>query len=301
METSVALHLLRIHSWQALRSKIDEQTSDSVLGGRLRDLFEEEFRYDENGTPRVWKPDDDIDVLFRKARDHVLDLIPLYGSIHPQDATLIPHFPKLSEEVALDSDPDETNPLIATTSVDADAAQQDALAELDEFDLGATLTVFSEARTISISQRFRKEADAYYVEAKRSMVSSISQIPYWIYGVIAVLGWNELVAVLRNPVYTVFLIVAGVTAFVVHRLGLEGPLFQVLTTVGKEVHSMADSSLRAHFAPQTLPEPPHAARTNSSSSSSPTKRDSSYDDSIDAINAGTSTSVNGTTAFQNRV
>lgn len=270
----------------------------------MRDLFEEEFRYDEDGTPRVWKPDDDIDVLFRKARDHVLDLIPLFGSIRPQDATLIPHFPKLSEGIALDLDPDETNPLIATTSVDADAAQQDALAELDEFDLSSTLTVFSEARTISISQRFRKEADAYYVEAKRSMVSSISQIPYWIYGVIAILGWNEFVAVLRNPVYTVFLIVAGVTAFVVHRLGLEGPLIQVLTTVGREVHSMANSSLRAHFAPQTLPEAPHAAsaaHTNASTTSSAplsseTSKRVSYDDqdSNQAIHTGKSTSFNGT-------
>lgn len=278
VETSIALHTLRIKSWQALRSKIDEQTTDAALSARLRDLFEEQFRYDEAGTPRVWKPDDDIDLLFRKARDYVLDLIPIYAKVQPENESLIPQFPSLEEDVAVEQ-ADEEDPLDATTSPDADAAHHDALAELDDFDFLSTLVVFTEARTIAISQRFRKEADAYYVEAKRSMVSSISQIPYWVYGVIVVLGWNEFLAIIRNPVYTLFLILATIGAFVVHRLGLEGPLVQVLTTVGKEVHSLADQSLRAHFS-QPLPEAAHAAKTTQPASGK-----------IE----GTTTGLNGTT------
>lgn len=33
--------------------------------------FEERFRYDEHGVPQVWKPDDDIEGAFRKAKDEV--------------------------------------------------------------------------------------------------------------------------------------------------------------------------------------------------------------------------------------
>ena len=62
---------LRKRAWLALRAKIDEQTADAVFLGKLRTYFEERFRYDENGVPRVWRPDDDIDGAFRKAKEQV--------------------------------------------------------------------------------------------------------------------------------------------------------------------------------------------------------------------------------------
>jgi len=34
--------------------------------------FEEKFRYDDEGLPKVWKPEDDIDAHFRKAREDVI-------------------------------------------------------------------------------------------------------------------------------------------------------------------------------------------------------------------------------------
>ena len=70
-ENSTALSVLRKRAWLALRSKVDEQTADTVFLGKLRNYFEERFRYDEAGTPRVWKPDDDIDGAFRKAKEQV--------------------------------------------------------------------------------------------------------------------------------------------------------------------------------------------------------------------------------------
>lgn len=70
-ENSTALTTLRRRAWLALRSKVDEQTADAVLLGKLRAHFEERFRYDEAGVPQVWKPGDDIDGAFRKARDEV--------------------------------------------------------------------------------------------------------------------------------------------------------------------------------------------------------------------------------------
>lgn len=51
--------------------KVDEQTGDTVLLSKLRFAFEERFRYDEQGVPRVWKPEDDIDAAFKKAKDEV--------------------------------------------------------------------------------------------------------------------------------------------------------------------------------------------------------------------------------------
>jgi hypothetical protein len=55
----------------SLRSKIDEQTADSVMLVKLKLAFEDRFRYDEEGVPRIWRPGDDIDSAFRKAKDEV--------------------------------------------------------------------------------------------------------------------------------------------------------------------------------------------------------------------------------------
>ena len=77
-ENTASLITLRRRAWLALRAKVDEQTSDTNILSKLRATFEERFRYDENGVPRVWKPEDDIDVAFRKARDQVRNYISVY-------------------------------------------------------------------------------------------------------------------------------------------------------------------------------------------------------------------------------
>lgn len=121
----------------------------------------------------MWKPEDDIDGAFKGAKDSTLELIPLYAKIVPSDASLVIEPPTPEEDDGV------LDPLV----------------------------VFSETKAIDLATRFRRDADAYYVEAKRSTVASIAQIPYWMYGILVVLGWNEAMAVLFNPVYFAMLAV----------------------------------------------------------------------------------------------
>jgi protein SEY1 len=107
-----------------------------------------------------------------------LDLIPLYAKISPKDTSLLPDF-------------SESKPF-SQTSVGSSE---------DLFDFEESLTVLSETKVLNLTDRFRRDADAFYVEAKRSTVSSIAQIPPWMYGVLVVLGWNEAMTVLFNPMY----------------------------------------------------------------------------------------------------
>ncbi|KAJ7091897.1 RHD3/Sey1 [Mycena belliarum] len=227
-ENGSSLAALRRRAWQALRAKIDEQTADQVILGKLRGHFEERFRYDETGVPRVWKPEDDIDSAFKKAKDETLDLIPLYSNIQPVDSAL---------EYSM---PDDA---------------QSQVGDTEEFDFSATLVIFSETKGLELSQKFRREADAHYVEAKRSTVASIAQIPYWMYGVLVVLGWNEAMTVLFNPIYFAFLLVAMGAAYAVVQLGLTGPLFQITRTIGSEVQKQATNRLREHYATPVLTQP----------------------------------------------
>ncbi|KAI0786786.1 root hair defective 3 GTP-binding protein [Abortiporus biennis] len=229
-ENDKALAIVRKRAWLALRSKIDEQTADIAFLGKLRTFFEERFRYDEQGVPRVWKPDDDIDGAFKKAKDETLELIPLYSKISPTDKSL---------EFTLPSDSGDS---LAT-------------ADSDELDFPSTLIIFSETKAIDLANRFRKDADAYYVEAKRSTVSSVAQIPLWMYGVLVVLGWNEAMAVLFNPLYFAMLLVMGATAWIIVTLGLVGPVFQVAKTVANEIQRQLYNILRDQFSQPALAEP----------------------------------------------
>lgn len=70
-ENTAALSTLRARIWLALRKKLEEQTSDATILNTLRTTFEDRFRYDEQGLPRVWKPEDDIESAFKKAKDEV--------------------------------------------------------------------------------------------------------------------------------------------------------------------------------------------------------------------------------------
>lgn len=247
-ENTQALRTLKRRSWLSLRAKIDEQTADSILITKLRTAFEDRFRYDEAGVPRVWRPEDDIDAIFRVARDDTLSLIPLYSKIAPMD-------PK--NAITLPSTADDPESALAVEK-----------GEEDEFDFPSSLTIFSETRKAELGARFRKEADAYYVEAKRSMVSSIAQVPLWIYGVMAVLGWNEFIAVLSSPVYFAFLSVLGATAYVIWYLNMWGPVLSVFKAMGREVHRVADDKLRSHFS-QPVPQPAFLAENRAKPAAAP--------------------------------
>ncbi|KAI4523869.1 root hair defective 3 GTP-binding protein [Schizophyllum commune Loenen D] len=232
-ENTTSLITLRKRAWLALRAKVDEHTSDAVFIGKMRAYFEERFRYDEHGVPRVWKPEDDIDSHFKKARDQALELIPLYAKIAPLDSSL---------QVEL---PDEPT---------------DSLTQ-EDFDFEASLTVFTETKTMDLTNKFRKDADAFYVEAKRSTVASVAQIPVWMYGVLVVLGWNEAMAVLFNPMYFTMLLISLVSAYIIIQLGLAGPLFQVLRTITGEVQRQAYARLQEHFSQPAIAQPIRDAKT----------------------------------------
>ncbi|GAA6012285.1 hypothetical protein JCM11491_007082 [Sporobolomyces phaffii] len=237
-ENSAALVLLRRRSWLALRSKIDEHTSETALLSKLKGVFEDKFRYDADGVPRVWKPEDDIDGIFKKARESVLDLIPLYATIEPVDAA---------------------NAFVLPESSAAADATPTASTDLEPFDFAASLSVLSSAQRSTVANRFKRESDAYYLEAKRSMVASKAQIPVWIYGVLVVLGWNEFVAVIRSPVYFTFLLLAGAAAYVTWSLNMTGPVLAVTKGVTNEVIRTVNDQLHNYFNAQT-PEA-HAERS----------------------------------------
>lgn len=183
-EVEVGLWRLRRKSWGALRDKIDEELMEGNLLLKLRENFEDKFRYDEDGVPRIWRPTDDIESMYTKARESTLTLIPLLARF------------KLSRTSApppLDAWIGEPPSNVTTT----DEEDLNPIGGVDE-DEGKTLeeemTVISDAKQQDLSTRFKKTADGVYVEAKRSAIGGITQVPLYFYGLLLALGWNEIVA-----------------------------------------------------------------------------------------------------------
>ena len=73
------------------------------------------------------------------------------------------------------------------------------------------LVIISPARHQSLTARFKRDADAAFVDAKRAMTATVAKIPWWFVVMTVALGWNEFMVVLRSPLFflTVALLGAG--------------------------------------------------------------------------------------------
>ncbi|KAI7303184.1 hypothetical protein KC315_g15812, partial [Hortaea werneckii] len=106
------------------------------------------------------------------------------------------------------------------------------------------MTILSDAKVQDLLTRFKKTADGVYVEAKRSAIGGVTQVPLYFYGLLLALGWNEIVAVLRNPVYFILLILLGVGAYVTYTLNLWGPLLRMSNAASSQGLEIFKEKLR---------------------------------------------------------
>lgn len=254
-EVDVGLWRLRRKSWGVLRAKIEEEMMEGNLLLKLRESFEDKFRYDEAGVPRIWRPTDDIEGIYTKARESTLTLIPLlskFKSVH--DSTP----PPLAEWIG---DP----PSNVTPADEEDLTPIGGVDDEEGKSLEEEMTILSESKRQDITVRFKKTADGVYVEAKRSAIGGITQVPLYFYGILLLLGWNEIVAgkiffhlskteykrnvltsgtVIRNPVYFLFLLILGAGAYITYTLNLWGPIIQMTNAASQQALEEGKKRLR---------------------------------------------------------
>ncbi|KAJ2450070.1 Dynamin-like GTPase that mediates homotypic ER fusion [Coemansia sp. RSA 2336] len=182
--------------WEDMVSGLKEEVADQMVLLKLRTVLEDRFRYDENGLPRVWRPSDDIDAQFAVARSAAQALLPQFSRIDTSASKALPQ------------------PVSSGIGTYFPAG----------FDVERTLTLISGSRLRELNKRFGREADALYLEAKRAMVTTQNQVPMWVMALLVVLGWNEAMTILFNPLYLVLTALLAGTVFVLHNLRLWGPV-----------------------------------------------------------------------------
>lgn len=181
-EVEVGTWRLRRKSWTALREKIEDEVMEGNILLKLRENFEDKFRYDEAGVPRIWRPSDDIEGIYTKARESTLTLIPLLSRFRLSETYGPPDLPGF---VGL-------QPNGVETGDEEDLVPIGGIDEEDGKSLEEEMTVLSEGKRQDLVVRFKKTADGVYVEAKRGAIGGITQVPLYFYALLLALGWNEI-------------------------------------------------------------------------------------------------------------
>ncbi|OQD78518.1 hypothetical protein PENDEC_c001G07093 [Penicillium decumbens] len=216
-EVDVGLWRLRRKSWGVLRAKIDEEMIEGNLLLKLRENFEDKFRYDEEGVPRIWRPTDDIEGIYTRARESTLTLIPLLSRFRLAETNAPPPLDRWVGHTPSSATPTDEEDLAPIGGIDEDEGKS----------LEEETTILSDSKRQELTVRFKKTADGVYVEAKRSAIGGMTQVPLYFYGILLALGWNEIIAVLRNPAYFVLLFVCAVGAYITYQLNLWGPILKM--------------------------------------------------------------------------
>ncbi|KAF2840351.1 protein sey1 [Patellaria atrata CBS 101060] len=233
-EVEVGLWRLRRKSWGVLRSKVDEEVMEGNILLKLRENFEDRFRYDEQGVPRIWRPTDDIESVYTKAREHTLRLIPLLSRFKLSRTSAPPPL-----DAWVGSPPPSVSPADEEDLAPIGGVDEDEGKSLEE-----EMTILGDTKQQDLIVRFKKTADGVYVEAKRGAIGGIVQVPLYFYGLLLALGWNEIMAVLRNPVYFIFLILLAVGAYVTYTLNLWGPMARMANAASQQAVEVGKERLR---------------------------------------------------------
>jgi len=189
---------IRKSGWDVFINLIAEETTDNIILVRLREKFEEVFRYDKNGLPRIWNNNDDIDSFFKKAKEEALALISLFTFID------------ISEQKIRD-----------ITGLE-DLKKQD-------------LTIIDGERSKKILSKFIREIELQYIDAKRSVVRTTSKVPAWFIVLTMILGYNEFIAVIRNPIILLIGVIFGVVVYALYVTNLLKPVLRVIKVVIQDI------------------------------------------------------------------
>ncbi|KAK4214980.1 protein SEY1 [Rhypophila decipiens] len=233
-EVQVGLWRLRRKSWVVLREKIEEEVLESNILMKLRENFEDKFRYDGEGVPRIWRPSDDIEGIYTKARESTLSLIPLLSRFRLAETYAPPDLPAFVGPMPAGAEPEDEEDLLPIGGIDEEEGKS----------LEEEMTVLSETKRQDLVVRFKKMADGVYVEAKRSAIGGMKEVPVYFWAALLVLGWNEILIVLRNPMLILLILVLGGGTFVAYTLNLLGPMMQMANAATNQGFEIGKAKLR---------------------------------------------------------
>ncbi|CAM6031456.1 unnamed protein product, partial [Sphagnum compactum] len=167
--------------WEIFVEKLSDEMSDTLILVRMRKRFEKIFKYDSNSNPRIWIPGEDMTAPYKKAIEKTLQLL--------EEFSVVTHIPK-----------DQTFITISNVI--------------------NNVVLIPHDRKRLLEEAFRREAEVAFVEAGRSVLSQSTSVPIWMIVLLVILGWNEFMTILSNPIYFLLLSLGLVMLYFLHSLGM---------------------------------------------------------------------------------
>lgn len=234
LENDKLVTQIRFKSWVTLNNVIHDSLKIDTIVNILREIFENSFRYDENDMPIFWKDDFEIDNLFKLAKERSMVALDILTNM--QHANGDPIVIDIDLEKYQQEQEQKQNNNNFDKDFDIDEDELDSLFNFNN--------ILNELERESVLKQFKRQINITVIDAKRSILRSNTHIPIWIYLVIIVLGWNEFMIILRNPMYVTLSIILLVTFYFVHKFDLWDPVLRVTYTAIGETRSTVKSKLR---------------------------------------------------------
>ncbi|CCD27472.1 dynamin-like GTPase SEY1 NDAI_0K02810 [Naumovozyma dairenensis CBS 421] len=231
-DNRLAYKRIRSHAWYSLSTTVRDYLKEDTVVSILRDRFENKFRYDHNDAPRLWTNEDEIDQAFALAKEHALEVFTVLSLA--KTSYNIEIIPDVSSPLGNESDDDDDN----------DDEEKEYEDELGIYHTNRFAHIFNELQKEKILSQFRRQINLTVLDAKRSIITTTTHIPIWIYCLLVVLGWNEFMIVIKNPLFVTLIIISVVTFYFIHKFDLWGPVITIINTAIGETKGTLKSKLR---------------------------------------------------------
>jgi hypothetical protein len=199
---------LRERAFAVIKDRLVEKSQH--IHYQMQKKFDETFRLDPDGLPRRWSKADNIEETFKEARQLAYGVLDAYSIV------------RLRESDRRLSFFDNT---LAPASVDP------------------SLVVISADQCNITRDTFKRESDPAFIEAKREQEREIAvRIPPFFWAVMLILGFNEIMALLGNPLLLFMFVVLGLVAYAAWLAGLLDVPIQIATELWADITGRAKSA-----------------------------------------------------------
>ena len=218
-EQASMLNSLARHGRNIVEKKAREEAGRAII--RMKDRFSSVFTHDPDNMPRVWGEEHDVRAITRDARASSLKLLAVLAVVRLDEQDIQKNDKVESSLMALVGDaPDNasqrTTPRTTfaannTTVVEEKSTGLHALAVSTWPGVSSNNTLISPVQCKSIWRQFQAETEYAISQALAAQAATkrgkSCLPPPWAMCAMVVLGFNEFVTLLRNPLYIAILFV----------------------------------------------------------------------------------------------
>ncbi|XP_027339093.1 protein ROOT HAIR DEFECTIVE 3 homolog 2 isoform X2 [Abrus precatorius] len=195
---------LRDYARKVVENKAREEAGKIMI--RMKDRFSTVFNHDNDSLPRVWTGKEDIRAITRDAHSAALKLLSDMAAIRLDEK------PDHIESVLYSSLIDKTGTATSSHYISSREASVDALASSTWEEVAPETVIISPVQCKALWRQFRGETEytiTQAISAQEAYKRSNNWLPPpWAIMAMIVLGFNEFMMLLKNPLYLMIIFVA---------------------------------------------------------------------------------------------